>query len=279
MDNQGLKIIDHWISGEEKEVSRMACDKNTKPFGNGMPDSIIIHYTAGKSGKSSAEYLCRKNVQASAHIVLDRSGHIYQLVPFDTIAWHAGKSSYKGRSGFNNFSIGIEIDNAGVLEKVGDKYKAWFGSLYSESEVVQATHRNEASPRYWHTYTEEQISKIFELCEALMDRYPTITSILGHEEISKGRKQDPGPAFPLDRLRQRFFDSREDTSANNDKSEGYVEVSSLNIREMPSIHAGLAASPLPEGTKVRILQEHSGWYKVEAVTEGWVSAQYVALKS
>lgn len=271
-----MKIENHWLVGDG--VSKMSCPKNTKPFPIGMPDSIIIHYTAGSSGESSAKYLIKDNVKASAHIVLDRSGHIYQLVPFDTISWHAGKSSYNGRSGFNNFSIGIEIDNAGILEKVGNQYKAWFGKQYPENEVIHALHRNESNPRYWHTYKEEQIQLVIELCEVLMDRYSSIKTILGHEEISVGRKQDPGPAFPLDHIRNAFIEDREDNSENIDLSEGYVEVSALNIREMPSVKADLVQDPLREGTALKILQKHNGWYKVKAQIEGWVAAEYVTLR-
>src|SRR5690606_16389776 len=101
------------------------------------------HYTAGSDAKSSAKYLAQADVKASAHLVIGRNGEIYQLVPFDTIAWHAGISSYQGRSGYNNFSIGIELDNAGPLEKTGADYVSWFGKKYMESERVLKTHRNE----------------------------------------------------------------------------------------------------------------------------------------
>ncbi|WP_109829856.1 N-acetylmuramoyl-L-alanine amidase [Reichenbachiella versicolor] len=272
-----MEIEDHLFKKGES-VSHLSCPKNTVKFAPGQPDTIIIHYTAGKSGESSAKYLCRKKVKASAHIVLDRSGHIYQLVPFDTVTWHAGKSSYEGRSGFNKFSIGIEIDNAGVLEKVGNKYKSWFGKTYPEEEVMQAVHRNESASRFWHTYTEVQIDKTIEMIEALMDRYPTITNILGHEEISKGRKQDPGPAFPLDKVRNGFLESREEELPMSDDYEGIVDVPRLNIREMPSGSADLAAAPLEGGTKLKVLQQHNGWLKVETKIEGWVAGQYVDIK-
>ena len=103
-----LKIENHWFTPSD-EVEHIACPKNTQLFDRGQPDTIVIHYTAGKNGISSAHYLAKDNVKASAHLVLDRSGKIIQLVPFNTISWHAGKSSYAERSGFNNFSIGIEI--------------------------------------------------------------------------------------------------------------------------------------------------------------------------
>jgi len=273
-----LKIKDHLFAApaSSKELTHIKCPKNTKLFEAGQPDTIVIHYTAGRNGKNSAQYLAKDNVKASAHIVLDRTGHVYQLVPFNTISWHAGKSSYEGRFGFNNFSIGIEIDNAGILEPVGDKFKSWFGKKYDAEDVLVAKHRNEAVEKYWHTYTEIQIEKTEQICELLMETYPTITSILGHEEISPGRKQDPGPAFPLDKLRRMLIESREEDAQAYENMEGFVDVNQLNIRELPSINADLASAPLERGTKVKIQSKHEGWYKVTAEIEGWVSSEYIA---
>jgi len=189
------------------EVTNFECHKNYKRF-RSSPDSIVIHYTGGSDGISSAKHLCNDKVRASAHIVLDRSGHIYQCVPFDKIAWHAGKSSFLGRKNYNNFSIGIEIDNAGKLEKISDDYyRSWFGGGYSDNEVVKAVHRNssEDHEEFWHKYTYIQIEKCFQLCQSLIDHYPSISSVVGHEEISVGRKTDPGPAFPLDELRNKLW--------------------------------------------------------------------------
>ena len=86
-----------------------------------VPEYLVIHYTAGRSGASSARHFLDPEAKASAHIVLDRSGKIWQLVPFRRKAWHAGISAWAGRHGLNGFSIGIEIDNAGKLTKVGSQ--------------------------------------------------------------------------------------------------------------------------------------------------------------
>ena len=55
---------------------------------------IILHYTGGTSAMSSAKFLARSDVKASAHVVIGRDGQVIQLVPFNIEAWHAGKSSY-----------------------------------------------------------------------------------------------------------------------------------------------------------------------------------------
>ncbi len=148
---------------------------------NGQPDSIIIHYTAGSSAESAVRSLSNPKQKVSAHLVIGRQGEIFQLLAFNTVALHAGRSSWQGRSGYNKYSIGIEIDNAGILTPNGnDKYLSWFNRVYSADEVIQATHRNENTPRYWHRYTEEQIATVFDICETLSESYP-IKELLGHE--------------------------------------------------------------------------------------------------
>lgn len=269
------KINNHTFT-KTKDVTRIPCAKNSALFDKGQPDTIVLHYTAGRNGESSAKYLARDNVKASAHLVVDRSGHVFQLVPFNTIAWHAGPSSFDGRSGYNNYSIGIEIDNAGMLEPAGDKFISWFGKNYEANEVIRAVHRNENKAQFWHTYSEEQIDAVQQICEILLETYPTISSILGHEEISPGRKHDPGPAFPLNKLRSLLLNDRDSNKSTDIEDVGFTSARLLNIRELPSQNSELVSSPLPQGTKVRIHAKHEGWYQVSAEIEGWVSGDYIS---
>lgn len=39
---------------------------------------------------------------------------IIQLTPFNIRTWHVGKNFRKGRNNLNNYSIGIELDNAWI---------------------------------------------------------------------------------------------------------------------------------------------------------------------
>ena len=49
-------------------------------------------------------------LRVSAHALIRRDGQITQYVPFGMRAWHAGESQYRGRSGCNDFSIGVELE-------------------------------------------------------------------------------------------------------------------------------------------------------------------------
>lgn len=186
-----MKIQNHLLN----TATRIRTPKNDVKFEPDYPDSIIIHYTAGADALSSANYLSRSDVQASAHLVISRNvANIYQLVPFDTEAWHAGLSEYNGRRGYNSYSIGIELDNYGKLQRRDDGFYTDFGRKVPDNEVYQD------GRGYWHRYNGNEIQKAYQICQLLCQNY-NIKEILGHEDISPGRKFDPGPAFPMDNFR------------------------------------------------------------------------------
>ena len=95
--------------------------------------------------------------------------------------------------------------------------------------------------------------------------------ILGHEEISPGRKQDPGPAFPLDKFRDNLLSQNRSDEPDIIDKEGVVVANLLNIRGDAGVNFKKVARPLPRGTKVKVMEERNGWYKVETSIEGWVS--------
>jgi AmpD protein len=107
--------------------------------------------------------------RVSAHAVIRRDGEVVQYVPFGERAWHAGQSSYRGRSGCNDFSIGVELEGA------------------------------DDTP-----YTDAQYAALAALTAALFAAYPSLSAqaIAGHSEIAPGRKTDPGPSFDWVLLRR-----------------------------------------------------------------------------
>lgn len=161
-------------------------------------DTIVLHGTGGASAVSSALYLSRPDTGVSAHVVVGRDGEIFQLLPFDVKAWHAGKSYHAGRVNLNDCSIGIELDNAGELQRVGDRFYSCFGREYSPNQVY--TIEIEGRARYWHLFTEGQFKILKEVCKLLQKRYK-IKYLVRHSDITS-RKVDPGPAFPFEELKK-----------------------------------------------------------------------------
>jgi len=64
-----------------------------------------------------------------------------------------------------------------------------------------------------------------------------------------------------------------DTS--DEEGDGEVTASSLNIRAKPSGSGEKVAKPLPNGTKVYILEQKDHWFKINTLVKGWVYKKYV----
>ena len=264
-----MQIKDHWLQGDN--ISR----QNTPNIGGDLkPRFLIYHFTAGSSLESSVEHLCSPDAKASAHLLLGRDGRIVQLAPFNRVTWHAGVSAWQGLSGLNQYSIGIEMDNAGQLKQVGDHYSAWFGGNYPPDQVVMAAHKNGGGVVPWQVYTDIQIQRALELGKLLVQSYG-LQDVLGHDDIAPGRKTDPGPAFPLASIRSRIF-GRE---ADQPQLFRVIADDGLNIRSGPGPEYPPVAPMLRKGTQVELLQAGDRWSKVEVVgstdVEGWVNQRYL----
>jgi N-acetylmuramoyl-L-alanine amidase len=241
--------------------------------GDLVPRYLVFHFTAGKSATSSVSWLTNPEAKASAHLVLARDGTITQLAPFNVKTWHAGISQWDGLSGLNSHSIGIEMDNAGPLKKVGDRYQAWFGTLYGEDQVTHAKHRLDEEFRWWHAYTEVQLQRALDLARLLVRHYG-LKDVVGHEDIAPDRKRDPGPAFPLEHVRAMVLGREEE-----ERERYEVTASALNIRNGPGVEFPSVAEPLTKGTIVALLEKRDRWSKVELQgngdVEGWVRNQFL----
>lgn len=139
-----------------------------------------------------------KASKASAHLIIGRGGELVQLVPFDTVAWHAKEA--------NKRSIGIELDNPGPLVRVFGTWRSLvLGTTYSSEEVLEAQHKNGGPTRGWLLYTQPQIKLAREVCRLLVEYYPTIKDLVGHDDVDPSRKTDPGPAWDMESLRTSVF--------------------------------------------------------------------------
>lgn len=139
---------------------------------------LILHYTA-LHNERSVEVLTQQAVSSHYLIKDNFDDNIYILVGENERAWHAGASSWMGRTHINDSSIGIEIVNPGYSMLNG---KMWF-----------------------YPYTEHQIKKVAELAKDIVDRYGIDpTYILGHSDVAPLRKEDPGSFFPWKRLYEEY---------------------------------------------------------------------------
>ena len=265
-----MKIQNHKLIAETGE---QAVPFTNSPNQGGVitPQYLIIHYTAGRSANSSAEWFMNPQSKASAHLVIGLDGSVRQLVPFNKRAFHAGVSRWADLIGLNKYSIGIELDNPGKLNRVGSSWISWFGQQYPDNMVIQATHKHQDNPAGWHIYTQMQLETCIKISQLLVQQYQLL-NILGHEDIAPLRKEDPGPAFPMETFKASVL-GREDDIADIFS----VNTENTNFRKGPGTNFE-SLGKLKKGTKVEFIKNQLEWFRVYLVKkpagiaepEGWI---------
>ncbi len=124
------------------------------------------------SAEAALRRLTDPLAKVSAHYLIDEDGTVMRMVDEQRRAWHAGVSSWQGRAGLNDCSIGIEIVNPG---------HEWG----------------------YRPFAEAQYAALERLCPAIMDRWSIPAArVLAHSDIAPERKEDPGELFDWRRLAQ-----------------------------------------------------------------------------
>lgn len=155
----------HYTPGRKCSVDLIIIHAISLPpgvYGSGH----VIDFFMGKLNAGLHPYYTQiKDMRVSPHFFIDRSGGPHQFVDTEDTAWHAGESAFEGRPHCNDFSVGIEL---------------------------------EGHPD--HAFTPQQYETLKLLTHNLLDRYPLISPerIVGHSQVSPGRKIDPGPFFDWD---------------------------------------------------------------------------------
>jgi AmpD protein len=174
-----LTIDEAGVVREVRQIASPNCDE--RPAGTAI-DLVVIHNISLPPGEfgggaiaalftntldhaAHPYFATLESLRVSAHFLIRRDGEMLQFAPCAKRAWHAGVSSWRGRSACNDFSIGIELEGTDDLP-----------------------------------FAEAQYASLAALLRALRARYP-IAGIAGHSEIAPSRKTDPGPHFEWSRVR------------------------------------------------------------------------------
>jgi hypothetical protein len=180
----------HNVGGLMKTIGRYA---------NGYPQGAIVHFTSGSSAESSLSWGIESGY---CFFLIAKDGTVYQNFDLDKWGYHAGSSSWPGLSGsVSDELVGIEIDCAGGLEKVGGgKFKSWFGRMYDEACVRYSSGKDNVKPGYYEMYTPEQETALIALLRWLKSNKPDVFDfdfVLGHDEVAPSRKDDPGASLSM----------------------------------------------------------------------------------
>lgn len=153
---------------------RPSPNHDARPDGTPV-DMLVLHYTGMQSAKAALDRLCDPEPPAplprvSCHYLVEEDGLVWQLVPEDRRAWHAGVSAWRGHDTLNGRSIGIEIVNPG---------HEWG----------------------YRPFPALQMAAVAELCLEILARHPIpAVNVVGHSDVAPDRKQDPGELFDWEGL-------------------------------------------------------------------------------
>ncbi|MGV3705750.1 MAG: N-acetylmuramoyl-L-alanine amidase [Arcticibacter sp.] len=135
------------------------------------PNYVIIHHTAQNSCEQTLKTFTLQRTQVSAHYVICKDGTVHHMLNDYFRAWHAGNGKWGNNTDINSSSIGIELDNNG-----------------------------------FEAFSESQIASLMQLLAVLKKNYSIPTAnFIGHSDIAPGRKVDPNPKFPWQKLSQNGF--------------------------------------------------------------------------
>lgn len=158
----------------------------------GKAKGVLVHYTvSGRSANSAIgvlKYLASRGLGCP---VMDEDGIIYVPENFDLltdVAWHAGKSSWKGHSGMSQYLIGMEICCWGRLTPESKK---------RVTKLRRSPGRHNIAAGEYEPYTEAQEKALIGFILWLSKASPDfdLDFVCGHDEVSPGRKTDPGASL------------------------------------------------------------------------------------
>jgi AmpD protein len=146
------------------EISLLVVHAISLPPGEYGGDAIERFFTNRLDARANPYFQEIAGMRVSAHFLLRRDGEPVQFVPVLKRAWHAGVSSWRGRSACNDFSIGVELEGS------------------------------DDGP-----FEEAQYQALDALVRRLRESLP-LRDIAAHSDVAPGRKTDPGPGFAWARL-------------------------------------------------------------------------------
>jgi N-acetylmuramoyl-L-alanine amidase len=236
---------------------------------NPEPKFIIMHFTTGTRMESTINHFKDPSSGVSTHLLIGRDGRVVQFLPFDRIAYHSGFSWWEQQSNLNKCSIGIELDNAGLLIRKDNKWQR-NKIIIPDEEVEQAVHWKQFTPndprRFpgWQTFTDVQLKVALKVVKALAQRYPSIEEILGHDDVNLRNRYDPGPLFPMEDFRRKVFGRRTphiDEYFINHPTEIYANFEG----RLPNTKQKTFDDPLPAKSRVKVIRQEGDFVLVSVI--------------
>ena len=185
--------------------------------GNGSEDSDRRTIDMMRSGQSNGFHYGE----------ISRTGRVFVPANFKWNEWgyHAGPSKcpFTGRTGVSGFYVGFEMNNPGRVYPAQENgvFCPWYNSRRTEQgavildangrctrvsandewyrpDEVRLAEGGNIQKGWYLPYSADQFETLTNIVGYLLEKFPTtfsIDKIFGHDEVSPGRKNDPGGAL------------------------------------------------------------------------------------
>ncbi|MDP2189466.1 MAG: N-acetylmuramoyl-L-alanine amidase [Sphingobacteriaceae bacterium] len=196
-----LIIFALWLSAscvQGQDIQPLPLPSHCSAPRTGTVTHVMLHYISNALQKPESPYELAPIIdifvkyKLSAHYLIARDGSIYQLVPHNRVAFHAGKGRLPHpphhENALNGRSIGIEMMAIGTAAEM-----ALLG--VKNYDAISDSDKG---------FTDAQYVALIWLLDKLEQELPSFQksklTVVGHDAYAPTRRGDPGQLFDWEKL-------------------------------------------------------------------------------